>query len=415
MIRLEEWMEVQAMRQEGMSVSEIARQAGLDRKTVRKYLTQGPKGYGPRRARICKIDPYRGYLRERWEAGVHNATKLCGEIRKRGYPGGLSQVGVLITQWRREEQERACVRFETEPGAQGQIDWGSFGTWQGHRLYGFVFVLGFSRVRYVEFTQSQDLEHLLRALIRAFRTMGGVPREVLSDNMKTVVLGREEGRILWHPRYLDFAAYYGFVPRACQPYRPQTKGKIEATVRYVKQNFWPGIGFSDLEDLNRQARQWCEEINRKPHATTGEAPLSRLQREALTPVSGQPDYDTSRVVWREVRKDCLISYRGSLYSVPHALAGKRVLVRESPESDWVRILYQDQVLAEHRVAELKGQLVLNASHYAGLAGDRRFPSTARAECTELLPGPGVGHHHAVPEVVVRPLSVYEEVAHVATI
>jgi transposase len=407
-------MELQAMSRDGMSVSELARETGLDRKTVRKYLKEGPKPYGPRPVRARKIDPWRSYLRERWEAGVHNATKLFAEIQRRGYAGCLSQVGALITEWRKEERERAYVRFETEPGEQAQIDWGSFGNWQGHRLYGFTLVLGYSRMRYVEFTQRQDIEHLLRALIRAFRAMGGVPREVLADNMKTVVLERSEGRIRWNPRFLDFAAYYGFLPRVCRPYRPQTKGKIEATVRYLKQNFWPGIAFSDLQDLNRQARQWCEEVNARVHGTTGETPRSRLEREGLTPLSGQPDYDTSTAVWREVRKDCLISYRASFYSVPNALAGKRVLIRESAEMDRIRIVYQDQTLAEHRLAAEKGAMVIDPSHYAGLPLGRRQPVGAGRRA-ELLPGPGVGRHHVIPEVVMRPLSVYEEVAHVVAV
>lgn len=416
MIRLEEWMELQAMKAEGMSVSELARETGRDRKTVRKYLKEGPKPYGPRRQRASKLDPWRSYLRERWEAGVHNATKLFAEIRRRGYAGGRSRVGALITQWRQEERERAYVRFETEPGEQAQIDWGSFGTWQGHRLYGFTFVLGYSRMRYVEFTQRQDVEHLLRALIRAFRAVGGVPREVLADNMKTVVLERSEGRIQWNPRFLDFAAYYGFLARVCRPYRPQTKGKIEATVRYVKQNFWPGIAFTDLQDLNRQARQWCEEVNGQKQATTGETPRSRLEREGLTPLGGQPDYDTSTAVWREVRKDCLISYRANFYSVPNALAGKRVQVRESAETDRIRILYQEQILAEHRPAAGKGAMVIDPAHWAGLpSGRRQAVGGGRTPKAELPPGPGVGHHHVVPEVASRPLSVYEEVAHVVTV
>jgi hypothetical protein len=232
--------------------------------------------------------------------------------------------------------------------------------------------------------------------------------------MKTVVLERSGGQIHWNGRFLDFAAYYGFLPRVCRPYRPQTKGKIEATVRYVKQNFWPGIAFTDLQDLNRQARQWCEEVNGRVHGTTGQTPRSRLEREGLTPLGGQPDYDTSTAVWREVRKDCLISYRASFYSVPNALAGKRVLVRESAEMDRIRIVYQGQTLAEHRLAAEKGAMVIDPSHYAGLPLGRRQAVGARGRA-ELLPGPGVGHHHLIPEVVMRPLSVYEEVAHVVAV
>ena len=116
-----------------------------------------------------------------------------------------------------------------------------------------------------------------------------------TDNMKTVVLDRIDGQPRFHPRMLDFASYYGFLPRVCHPYRPQTKGKIESTIRYIKSSFWPGLGFGTLAELNRQALVWCGEVNRRVHGTTREVPLERLAREGLTPLNGQPDYDTKRL------------------------------------------------------------------------------------------------------------------------
>ena len=130
---------------------------------------------------------------------------------------------------------------------------------------------------------------------------------------------------------LDFAGYYGFVPRVCRPYRPETKGKIESTIRFIKGNFWPGFEFDSLKELNRQALVWCGEVNRRVHATTREIPQVRFPQDGLTPLNGQPAYDTSYVSHRQVAKDCRFSYRGNRYSVPHAYAGKSVLVRERYE------------------------------------------------------------------------------------
>lgn len=209
MVNLEEWMELQAMYQRGMSQSEIARQLGLDRKTVRKYLHGPPQSYGPRVRRPWKLDPYRSYLRERWEQGVHNAHKLFWEIQKRGYAGGYTQVRRLVSGWREEERERAFVRFETSPGEQSQFDGAHFGNWQGHRLYGFALTLGYSRMRYVEFTLRQDLETLLTCLVHAFHYVGGVTETILTDNLKSVVLDRRGDPVRWNPHYLDLASYYG--------------------------------------------------------------------------------------------------------------------------------------------------------------------------------------------------------------
>jgi transposase len=415
MLRMEGWMEVLGMFQRGMSQSEIARQLGLDRKTVRKYLRQPPQGYRPRPSRPWKLDPYRSYLRERWEQGVHNAHKLWGEVQKRGYRGGYTQLRRAVAGWREEAEERAFLRFESQPGEQSQLDWGHFGNWRGHRLYGFALTLGYSRMRYIEFTHCQDLETLLTCLVHAFHYLGGVTEVMLTDNMKTVVLDRQDGQIRWNPRFLDFASYYGFVPRACHPYRPQTKGKIERTIEFLRGNFWPGLSFTSLEDLNRQAWGWMEEVNHRPHNTTREVPYERLARENLHPVANQPDYDTSYVAYRQVAKDCLLSYRGNRYSVPHRYAGKTVVVKEAVGGGWLRICHPEGTLAQHRLATGKGAMVIQHEHYQGLIRRPRGRPPSAAPPRELAAGPGVGQHFVVPEVEVRPLAVYEEVSHVAAV
>ncbi len=419
MLRLEDFMEIQKLHHDGLSVSEIARQMDVDRKTVRKYLKQAPREY-ERKPKGWKVDPHRAYLRERWEQGVRNANRLFLEMQKRGYAGCLTQVKKVVRPWRSEGQERAFVRFETAPGEQAQMDWGHFGNWNGRRLYGFALTLCWSRMRYVEFTQRQDAETLLNCMVHAFEFFGGVTRTVLTDNMKTVVVDRIDGQPCFHPKMLDFASYYGFVPRVCRPHRPETKGKIEATIRFIKGNFWPGIHFDSLQELNRQALVWCGEVNRRVHATTREIPQTRFPHEGLTPLNGQPAYDTGYVSHRQVAKDCLFSYRGNRYSAPHPCAGKGVLVREPLDGNRIKVFHQQDLVAEHELATGKGAMIIDGSHYASLPRRPRVPaSPASTVVAELMPGPGVGLHFTVPEVELRPLSIYnsfcEEVAHVAAV
>jgi transposase len=419
MLRLEDFMEIQKLHHDGLSVSEIARQLDVDRKTVRKYLRQAPRDY-ERKPKSWKLDPWRPYLRERWEQGVHNASRLFLEMQKRGYGGCLTQVKKVVRPWRSEGQERAFVRFETAPGEQAQMDWGHFGNWDGKRLYGFALTLCWSRMRYVEFTQRQDAETLLNCMVHAFEFFGGVTATVLTDNMKTVVLDRVDGQPRFHPKLLDFASYSGFVPRVCRPYRPETKGKIESTIRFIKSSFWPGLSFDSLAELNRQTRAWCEEVNRRVHGTTREVPLERFAREGLTPLNGQPAYDTSYVSHRQVAKDCLFSYRGNRYSVPHRFAGQSVLVREPLDGGLLRAFHQQDLVAEHSLAEGKGGMIIEPSHYGNLPRRSRVPASPASTITaELTPGPGVGLHYTIPEVELRPLSLYnsfcEEASHVASV
>lgn len=421
MLDLEDYMHVRDLFQQGHSVSQIARTLQLDRKTVRKYLHQPPQPYRRQKKRPQKIDPFRAYLRERWEAGVHNAYKLFRELRPRGYTGGVTQVGHLLTGWRQEARERAFVRFETAPGEQSQFDWAHLGNWNGRRLYCFALTLGYSRLRYVEFTDSQDLPHLLTCLVHAFHYCGGVTDVLLTDNMKTVILDRVDGQPVWQPTFLDFASYYGFVPRVCRPYRPQTKGKIESSIRLVKIDFWPGRAPCPLPELNQQGRAWIDEVNQRVHAPTRAVPRERLAAETLHPITGRPDYDTSYVAHRQVAKDCLVSYDGSRYSVPHAYAGQPVVVKVPIQGEPITIWRQEQCVATHGRALRKGQMVIEAAHYEGLPR-RCFASPPKPEPpVPVLPaGPGVGAAHTVPVVQSRPLSVYEfccqteEAGHVAT-
>lgn len=310
------------------------------------------------------------------------------------------------------------MRFETEPGQQVQFDWAHFGQifhegrWR--KLYGFLMTLGYSRAIYLEFTVSMDIEHFLQGQINAFRYFGGVPEEVLVDNLKSAVLWREGTKVGWNPRYLDFAAHYGFIPSACWPYRPQTKGKVEKTVGYVRGNFWAGIHFTDLADLNEQARVWIDEVaNRRLHQTTRAIPFERLveERRHLTPIEAVAPYDPSYISQRKVTHDCLISYQGVRYSVPHSYVGKTVTVREPVEGGVLRIYFRDEPIAAHPKSGQKGATIMDEEHYRGLT----LPRTGVARETiepphgaRLSAGPGVGVAFMAPDVEVRPLSVYEQ-------
>ena len=420
MLRLEEFMNVRELKQQGWSVSAIAARLNLDRKTVRKYLLEQVQPYKRRNPAACKVDAHRPYLRERWEQGVHNARKLLDEIRERGYGGGYSQLKLVVAPWREEECERAFVRFESGPGEQSQMDWGHFGNRGGRRLYGFALTMCYSRMRYLEFTQSQDIHHLLDCMVHAFHYFGGVTECVLTDRMKTVLLDQTGGELHFNTKFLQFAAYYGFVPRVCRPYRPETKGKIESTIGFVKKNFWPGIQFDSLGDLNRQARQWAEKVNHQTHGTTREVPYTRLEKERLLHIDEQPDYDTSYMEDRRVAKDCTLSYRGNRYSVPFRHAGKTVLVREPVAGGRIEIYHDIEVVAEHRLAEGRGVMVIDPAHYQGMPERRRDrgPTGGAAQLAaviELTPGPGVGRGFVPPTVEQRSLAVYEEVADVTAI
>ncbi len=411
MVNLEERFMIRDMHRKGLSISQIARQTGRDRKTIRKVIRAGQSGTGDkparrRRKKGQKLAPFEGYLKQRIGEGVLNTRKLLRELQAKGYTGGLTQLILYVQPYRTSRDERAVMRYETEPGQQAQVDWSSFGyiSVEGHqqRLYAFVMTLGYSRLMYVEFTTSTEASAWLRCHQHAFEYFGGVPREMLHDNLKTAVLSRGVGgKIHWNSRYLDFALYYGFSPHPCKPYRAQTKGKVERSIGYIQQNFWVGTHFVDVADLNSQVLEWLHSVaNVRLHGTTGVTPVSRFGQEHLQPLPGAR-FDTSQITHRQATRDCTVHYRGNVYSVPAAHAGQMLLLKES-EDGWLRIYTAEQSLvAEHRLVSGRYQRVILASHYAGLPLPRpaRLPPLARQVIRPEL----------APAVEARPLSVYAQI------
>jgi transposase len=301
MLTLEGVVEIRVLHKQGKSIRAIARELGVSRKTVRRYLRQeGPPRYGPRAARPSKLDPFKGYLQER-VAGAHPdwipATVLLREIEERGYDGRISILRDFLRSLRPVVPAEPVVRFETEPGQQMQVDWATLRRGRD-RLSAFIATLGHSRASYVEFVTDEKVETLMACHEHAFAFFGGVTREVLYDNVKTVVLARDAygpGRHRFHPTFLDFARHHGFRPRLCRPYRAKTKGKVERFVRYLRRSFYVPLdsrlksaGMAvDALTANVECRRWLREVaNARTHGTTGHVPAEVLaeERQRLLPL-----------------------------------------------------------------------------------------------------------------------------------
>lgn len=418
MLNVESRFMIKDLGRKGVTISEIARRTGYDRKTIRAVL-KGPVKPAPqkRKAKRSKLDPFVPHLKKRIDDGVLNCTKLLDEIQKQGYQGGKSLVKNFVQPYREARRQAATVRYETEPGEQAQVDWGYFGfiehNGRRHRLYAFVMTLGWSRAMYIEFTVSADTATWLRCHIHAFEYFGGVPKIVLHDNLKTAVVDRAaDGTIHFNERYLDFAGYYGFTPKACRPYRAQTKGKVESGVRYVRINFWPGLRFLDLVDLNRQGRDWLDfTANVRIHGTTGEGPFTRLPLEHLQSTCGKPAYDTSLVSFRRASKDCFVSYAGNYYSVPSQYVRMTLKLKETETGQLLILNAQDEIVSEHRLVAGHNQRIAVAAHYANIGkGERpaKRPTAIQIALADSLLG-----LPAAPDVESRPLSWYDQLAEVA--
>src|SRR5215472_8490551 len=301
MVGSEAGLEIRVLHRHGKSIREIAREMGVSRNTVRRYLRDDEaERYRPRPLRPTKLDPFEGYVIERLRVAAPQriaASVLLMELRERGYAGGYTMLKVFVASLKPPEAAEPVIRFETAPGEQMQVDWAVIRRGE-NRLSVFVATLGWSRAAYVEFVTDERVESLIEAHENAFLAFGGTPREVLYDNMRTVVLERHgygRGRHRFHPGFLDFARHCGFRPRLCAPYRAQTKGKVERFIRYLRHSFYVPLASRlaqeglvvDQETANLAVGRWLREVaNIRVHGTTGEVPTERLamERVRLQPV-----------------------------------------------------------------------------------------------------------------------------------
>lgn len=215
---------------QGLSVSAIARRTGFDRKTVRRHIERGlePPAYTPRPPRLSLLSPYEPFLRERLATVPElTARRLHREIKEQGYKGGYTLVKVFVRSVRPTPVRRFERRFETPPGKQAQVDFAYFKTeftdepGAERVVWLFSLVLGHCRMIWARFVARQDLPTLLRCHIAAFEGLGGVPEQILYDRMRTAVLGEagDDRGVVYNEKLLTLAAHYGFLPKACKPYR----------------------------------------------------------------------------------------------------------------------------------------------------------------------------------------------------
>jgi transposase len=289
---------------QGASKSALARQLGVSRDTIHRWIRDGeldrdldtePVRYGPRRPVPTKLDAYKPIIETRLAAyPALSAVRLLTEIRAAGFTGSYTQLKAFVRQVRPTPAPEPVIRFETPAGRQAQVDFARFAFPWGVR-YALLVVLGYSRLLWCRFYVRQDMRTLIDGLEDAFRYFGGVPQELLFDQMKAVItrdLRLQGGALVRNLEFLRFAHHWSFTPRACRPYRAQTKGKVERPVRYLRGNFVYGRTFANDGDLDQQRRQWLDDVaNVRVHATTRERPRDRFdgeERLVLQPLAPRP-------------------------------------------------------------------------------------------------------------------------------
>jgi transposase len=312
------------------------------------------------------------------------------------YTGRISILKAYVHPLRSAVAGHAPVqRYETNPGEQVQFDWGEFvyeHEGKTHKFYGFTAVLGYSRMRFVTFVKRCDTPTLIRCLMEAFEYFGGLTKTALTDRMKSVLLEMEENKPRWNPRFADFMVSIAVAARVCKPYTPQTKGKVERTVSYVKQSLWAGVIFTDLDDLNREAHAWCERINGRVHRTTHARPIDRRASEQLRSL---PEAFAWERFATEERK---VTWDGVLYGLPGslALAGRQVQVRE-----------RKGVLTVWTGGKQVFEIAKRPRSQESVPHPDQWKGVPTVSATRRGPTP-LGHQQPAPDVENRSLQAYDQ-------
>lgn len=410
MIATEVYMDILALKRQGHSLRAIARKLGIHRKTVKKHLESNCfPTYSRTSAKPSILEPYHQVIRDFLDEDDYQATWIFERLKRMGYAGSYDTLKVFVRSIKEQKCRIAYTRFETEPGLQAQVDWGDFkiadNAGNTTTVYAFVMVLGFSRAMYVEFVERCTLESFMDCHLRAFRQLRGVPAEILYDNMKHVVIGREHGKPSLNVEFLHFSKHYGFTPRLCPPYSPWVKGKVERPMDYLRESFWRGYTYRSLGQANADVATWiAETAHQRIHGTYRQQVKLRWEQE-LPHLGALPatDYDTSLKFFRKVYKDCLICFGGNRYYVAAQVVGKKVLLKV--KNGLVRIYHDADLLATYTIPDGKG-------HTLGIPSrlSRTPQQTPRYGRDKGKATRGLVTGTLYPEVYRRPLSEYDRYA-----
>jgi transposase len=395
---------------QGLGAKRIARQLGIARNTVRRYLAGARVGFQERPAARRLDEPTRQEVQRLFATTAQgNAVVIQQELAARGHHVELRTIQRAVVDLRRQAraQALATVRFETKPGQQLQVDFGEkIVTIAGVPVTVLLMtaVLGYSRRLFCRAFLAQRQDDWLEGLEEAFRHFGGLPEQLLCDNASPLVNSHhaQTGEVVWHPGFAAFCKDRGITPRACRPRRARTKGKIERGVGYVKHNALAGRSFASFAALQRHLARWMVQVaDRRTHGTTGEQPIVRFEREeraALRPLPSRPLAVRTRRLSRRVSADCFVDVDTVRYSVPHRYVRETVEVVVGAQQ--VEIWLRGTCLARHRRCEEPRAWVRDPAHFEGLY---RGPESA------AVPPPAVtGAAATMPSPLARPLSVYAE-------
>jgi transposase len=358
-------------------IGTICSQLGVHADAVRRALHREPGEVAPCPPRRRITDPYVALLTETLQRYPRlRATVLYRMLQERGYKGSVVQLRRVVRTLRPQHQKEAFLRLQSLPGEAAQVDWADFGSVNigraRRRLSAFVMTLSYSRALYVEFFFGQTLVNFLRGHVRAFEHFGGVARTLLTDNLRSVVLERRGEQIRLHPRYLELAGHYCFQPKPCHVARGNEKGRVERSIRYLRESFFAARSFTTLSDLNEKVWAWCTGVAaRRPWPDNPKLTVAEVFAQEQRRLLPLPKHrlDTSERALVRSDKTLWVRFDRNDYSIPPEAVGWD-LILEASETE-IRLIKEREEIARHRRCYDQGQRITNPAHTEALLAQKR--------------------------------------------
>lgn len=358
-------------------VGTIATQLSIHHGTVERVIAQAGIPKAKKSSRQSIVEPYLPFILETLDKYPKlTASRLYHMVRERGYPGAPDYFRHLISRYRPRPSAEAYLRLKVLPGEQAQVDWGHFGKVSIGKamrpLMAFVMVLSYSRKIFLRFYLNQRMANFLRGHEAAFNAWGGLPRVLLYDNLKSAVLERQGDAIRFHPTMLAFASHYRFEPRPVAVARGNEKGRVERAIRYIRDSFFAGREWKDLDDLNAQAMDWCNgQASDRPcpedKALSVQATFEREQPKLLSlPANPYPVDEREEV---KISKTPYARFDLNDYSLPYRYVRRVITVIGTLNE--VSILDGSEVIARHKRSYDKGQQIEDDTHIAALVEHKK--------------------------------------------
>lgn len=393
MISMEDWVTIRNLkkRKPELGTRAIAKMLGLSRNTVKRALkNEESPSYGPREYINPELEAFEDYINVQFFNKKLAGSRILNDLRSKGCKVSRSAFYRYLNHLKPVRQ-KAFMRYETEPGEQGQFDWSPYSVLINGilvKLQVYCLILGFSRYRIYWASLSQRQSSVFEAIEYSLFEIGGVPERLQTDNHSTLVDNASVDNFKWNDRYLKLAEHYGFHPSRSLPAHPWSKGKVENPFSYLENHFILDNQFESFEDFTHQLNQFQDKVNKRVHETTQVEPVILFEEQEKESLAALPPekFIGTREEFRKVSSDCLISYGGNRYSVPNIFAGKDIWVRES-QGVYLHVYSQtNKLVTTHRLGSGKKQIYMKKEHYNGYRGKRGTWDRLHYQFLQRCPG-----------------------------